>query len=873
MDGYKISIITPTHNTPDELFKAAFDSVMSQTLDEAHIEWVIVVHNSSREHLEYVRGLCSGHDGIKVLELNNDKHTASSPRNHALENASGRYITFLDADDRLTPECLGTLISGMEETGAQVGKYRSEKTEEDDGVVGFLDNRVRFSQTKPLICLHHGDPDVRKLMTMANMMMSCQVVERSFLEKYGTRFRENIRIYEDVVFNMECISHADTIAVFPQLIGYIYYMHHGSTMQELKVPEPEEVLSTCRDIAFQLNLGLESGLYMRYLFFGHMKQIADMMEASEKEYGIPDEIRNEIRDMLGPFFDLIEPPEPEKKFLGQEEIDRIMARIRFNILGPERTGDEKKHGDSTDVLVDILRSAEDTEIGETWGFEQIRSHEAYASQVPVNVYDSFAPMIELMCRIGESDILFSDPISGYAITSGTLSVPRKIPYTERTMGEFEDLVWGILTSEEAGTGSSFVLAASIRGDRPYADSTYPDSICGAVLQKMRHRFIYNSHTSSAKGIRLTGPEELFFHDDPTDPRYLRLLFALLDRNVTQIVCPFTWALLDTMRYLELNHEKIVRDIEHGTLRGAPWLSTEEREVFRNLFKADPERARELRLVFERGFDVPVISGIWPECRRVVAGGSAGLSFYSSHLRRYTGDLTVTNGAHVSSEAVIGTACDNGCYRLVSGESFFEFIPLGSGDGEKNPLKAEDLSPGCLYELLVTTRAGLYRYRLGDVIRVERMEDGIPVYRLLGRHNGSLINNSRPGLGLRFEADDITSLLESIEERFEVTIEDYCVELDEEGYIRLYVEPYGADGSQDKLMAVPKAEFERAVMAELGADVHVRAFMLQTETQFAFRDKRMYLQKTAPDQIKPVHMLNDNPAAKKFFDAFIIDEWD
>jgi glycosyltransferase involved in cell wall biosynthesis len=236
---YLISIITPTHNTDEDLFRAAFDSVMAQTLDESLIEWVIVVHNSTSEHLSLVCSLCDGHPGIKVLELNNDKHTASSPRNHALSVACGKYITFLDADDMLTPECLATLVSGMEETGAQIGKFRSEKTEEDDSIVGFLDNRVRFPQTRPLICLHKGDPEVSKLMTMANMMMNCQVVARSHLEKHGIRFREEVRIYEDVVFNMECLRDAETIAVFPQLIGYIYYMHHGSTMQELKVPRPE----------------------------------------------------------------------------------------------------------------------------------------------------------------------------------------------------------------------------------------------------------------------------------------------------------------------------------------------------------------------------------------------------------------------------------------------------------------------------------------------------------------------------------------------------------------------------------------------------------------------------------------------------------
>ena len=879
---YLISIITPTYNTPDELFRAAFDSVMAQTLDESLIEWVIVVHNSSKEHLGFVRRLCDGHPGIRVLELNNDKHTASSPRNHALSVARGKYVTFLDADDMLTPECLATLVSGMEETGAQIGKFRGEKTEEDETITGFLDNRVRFSQTRPLICLQKGDPDVNKLMTMANMMMSCQVVERSHIEKHGIRFREDVRIYEDVMFNMESLRDADTIAVFPQLIGYIYYMHHGSTMQELSAPKPEKILSTCRDIALQLRLGVDSGLYMRYLFFGHMKQIADMISASEKEYGMPEEILREIRGLLEPFFALIDPPEPDRKFLSAEEIEEIMSYIRLTITGKDDREMAAGQPDTTAVLIDILRSAEDAEIGENWGFGSIRSHKVYERQVPVNVYDSFAPMIDLMSRIGESGIIFSDSIRGYAVTSGTMNVPRKIPYTDRTIGVYEDMLRDLLRGEDAGAGSCFMLAGSIRGDRPYADRTYPDSITGAVLQRMRTEFTYNSHANAvSEGIRLTGPEELFFLDKATDPRYLRLLFALLDRNVTQIISPFSWGMLDTFRYLESNHEKLVTDIEKGTLAGAPWLSSEDRERFSALFRADPERAGELRDIFAPGFDDPVISRIWPECRRVIAGGSADFSLYTHHLRRYTGDIPVLNGGHVSSEALIGTDCGGGCCRLACGESYFEFIPYGASGTGSRAMTAEELEAGRPYELLVTNRAGLYRYALGDVIRVERMEEGTPVYRLIGRTGSLMTIPGKPEEPVHIEPEDMTELLRNMEERFGVIIEDYCIEWDGEGAcMRLYAEPCITAAGLRSLTSVPRDEFAIAAEEELRrlvpaygravSDGDVRPLavcMLQPETQLAYRDKRMYVQKTAPDQIKPVHVLTDNPAAERFFRAF------
>ena len=58
----------------------------------------------------------------------------------------------------------------------------------------------------------------------------------------------------------------------------------------------------------------------------------------------------------------------------------------------------------------------------------------------------------------------------------------------------------------------------------------------------------------------------------------------------------------------------------------------------------------------------------------------------------------------------------------------------------------------------------------------------------------------------------------------------------------------------------------------GAVKPLAARMLQPETQLAYCDKRMYLKQVMPAQIKPVRILDTDPAAQRFFENFVIEDW-
>ena len=68
--------------------------------------------------------MLDGLDHVIVMELDNDRHTPSSPRNAGLAVASGDYVGFLDADDSFTPRCIEVVLESIKRNRAQIAVFR-----------------------------------------------------------------------------------------------------------------------------------------------------------------------------------------------------------------------------------------------------------------------------------------------------------------------------------------------------------------------------------------------------------------------------------------------------------------------------------------------------------------------------------------------------------------------------------------------------------------------------------------------------------------------------------------------------------------------------------------------------------------------------
>ena len=108
----KVSVIVPVYNAQDYL-EQCIVSILEQTLQE--IEVICVDDSSTDRSLEILKKYEKEDSRMRVLTQPNSG--AGAARNRGLSQASGEYLSFLDADDFLNRICWSWLTQRQKKTG------------------------------------------------------------------------------------------------------------------------------------------------------------------------------------------------------------------------------------------------------------------------------------------------------------------------------------------------------------------------------------------------------------------------------------------------------------------------------------------------------------------------------------------------------------------------------------------------------------------------------------------------------------------------------------------------------------------------------------------------------------------------------------
>jgi GH3 auxin-responsive promoter. len=518
------------------------------------------------------------------------------------------------------------------------------------------------------------------------------------------------------------------------------------------------------------------------------------------------------------------------------------------------------------LMLDMIAKNADTEYGRRYHFDQIKTIEDYQNTVPFSIYDDYAPYIERMIA-GEKDLLTKDNIIHYALTSGSVDNPKKIPVSEQTVDLYR----------EYATQFSFAIIARALGKKwkrgrglnlmEVKFETLPN---GLFAGSISGRGVYS--IKNLLFLMFTSPKEIVFPTEIMDTKYAHLRFALMERNLSYIVSAFMTGISDLMKYMETNWEMIVDDIEKGTIDPDIKIPDEIKVQLLTQIKSNPKRAAELREEFKKGFDTPIIPRIWPELAFVHAIGSGSFSVYTDKMRHYLGDIPIYFSVYAASESIMAICNEMEAqeFVLIPDSAFYEFIPVDQEEGEQT-LTMEQLETGKDYEIVLTNTSGFYRYRIKDVVRVVGWYKKCPKIKFVYR-----LNQMVSIAGEKTTEECVSWAVKEFAKATDCELVDYSV------YADVAVSPgrYVIFIELEKPLAKGQYEQYRQIMeAKLGTanpsiGSKVKSGILspseisfvQEETYALYRDL-MIMRGISGNQLKPVRVI-DTLVKENFFFALV-----
>ncbi|KAM5555580.1 hypothetical protein ABKV19_023485 [Rosa sericea] len=247
-------------------------------------------------------------------------------------------------------------------------------------------------------------------------------------------------------------------------------------------------------------------------------------------------------------------------------------------------------------------------------------------------------------------------------------------------------------------------------------------------------------TMKAMQTPCCSPDEVIFGLEFHQSLYCHLLCGLLFSDEVQLVSStFAHSIVQAFRTFELLWEELCADIRDGSLSSRITVPS-IRAAMLKLLKPNPELADSVyRKCSGLSNWYGLIPALFPNAKYIYGVMTGSMELYLNKLRHYAADLPLLSADYGASEGWIAAnvnpkvPTEMTTYVVLPNIGYFEFIPLRDGIDFK-PVGLTEVKIGEEYEVVVTNFAGLYRYRLGDVVKVMGFHNSTPELKFLCRSN-------------------------------------------------------------------------------------------------------------------------------------------
>ena len=319
-----------------------------------------------------------------------------------------------------------------------------------------------------------------------------------------------------------------------------------------------------------------------------------------------------------------------------------------------------------ELLFNLIETAKDTQIGKKYDFTSISNYKTFTERVPVTTYEEYQDVIE-RSRKGETNIFWPSPIKWFAKSSGTTNAKSKfIPVSEESLEDChyaagKDLLCMYLNNNENSqmfTGKSLRLGGS---KELYKENGTAFGDLSAILIDNMPLWAEFSSTPSNK-VSLMSDWEY---------KMQAIVNETVNENVTSLTGVPSWMLVLLHNVLETTGKKNLFEV---------WPNLEV--YFHGGVSFTPYQDQYKKILPKSGFNYYEIY-------------NASEGFFAIQDRNNSSELLLMLDYGIS----------------------YEFIPMDTyGTEEQKVIPLSEVKLHQNYALIITTNAGLWRYKIGDTIR-------------------------------------------------------------------------------------------------------------------------------------------------------------
>ncbi|MBK9016141.1 MAG: GH3 auxin-responsive promoter family protein [Saprospiraceae bacterium] len=355
------------------------------------------------------------------------------------------------------------------------------------------------------------------------------------------------------------------------------------------------------------------------------------------------------------------------------------------------------------ILANYLKLNSDTEYGREYHFSKLKTYRDYVDFVPiVDDFSLVQPYIDKMAN-GQGNVLFKGKPLFFETTSGSTSNAKWIPYNAQLKREFQAAVAVWMNDvyrqcPAAFNGPSYWSLSPALKDKETTTAGIPVGISSDTDY-------FNALTAFFLKQLFAVPSNLGSILD-AHQFYLQTWRHLLSRTDLSFVS--VWSpnfLLNLDAFLRANLEEILQTslISNNRKNEVKWLVGNGSS-------------------WQRLFTKLALVSCWTQAQAAI---------WLPKLKAILGDVPLQGKGLLSTEGVVTIPLGFDKHILAYTSQFYEFRLPETG----KICRAHELESDAIYEVILTTGGGLYRYCTKDLVRCTGYVESVPCLEFMGRGSG------------------------------------------------------------------------------------------------------------------------------------------